>query len=96
VYLARRQAGRGEGDAQAHRLAIGHEDDRGALGLPTDREDGEAASEEGVGRVGYLDFLRERWVVERGIMKGFRLIRSTTATSGTFSSVGFETVCCFD
>ena len=37
------------------RVAVGHEDEGGATGISGDREDGEAASEEGVGRVGYLD-----------------------------------------
>jgi hypothetical protein len=63
------QTGRGDGDAESHRLAIGDEHDRGAARLTADREDGEAAPEEGMSRVGYLDLLRERfrWVVDRGI-----------------------------
>jgi hypothetical protein len=76
VDLARCQAGRGDRDAEPHRVAIGDEHDRGVAGLSTDREDGEAAPEEGMGRVGYLDLVRGRLrrVVERGIMAGFRLI----------------------
>jgi len=44
--------------------------------LPTDREDGEPASEERMCRVGYLDLVRRqlRQIVERGITEGFRSI----------------------
>jgi hypothetical protein len=55
--LALRQAGRSDGDAEPHAVAIGDEDDGLVAGLPADREDGEAATEEGMGRVGYLDLL---------------------------------------
>jgi hypothetical protein len=58
--------------------------------LTGDRDDGEAASEEGMGRVGYLDLLGRGLgrVVEGGIMEGSRSTRSTTAICGSFSSVG--------
>jgi hypothetical protein len=55
--LALRQAGRDDGDAKPHAVAIGDEHDGLIAGLPADREDGEAATEEGMGRVGYLDLL---------------------------------------
>jgi len=92
--LARRQAGRGDGDAEPHRVAIGDEHDCGPTRLTTDREDGESASEEGMGGIRYLDRLRERlrWVVERGIMVGSRSTRSTTAIYGSFSSDGYAMV----
>jgi hypothetical protein len=62
--------------------------------LTGDGDDGEAASEEGMGRVGYLDLLgRElRRVVDGGIKARLRSTRSTTAISGTSSSDGYEMV----
>ena len=50
----------GDGDAEPHRVAIGDEHERGATRLSADREDGESAAEERMGRVGYLDLVRER------------------------------------
>jgi hypothetical protein len=96
VNLSGGQAGRSDGYAESHRFAIGDEHDRGAARLAADREDGEAAPEEGMGRVGYLDLLRERlrWVVDRGIMKGSRSTIWITATCGRFSDFGYVTVCC--
>ena len=40
--------------------------------------------EEGMGRVGYLELIREilRWVVEWGTMAGFRSTRSPMIVSG--------------
>jgi hypothetical protein len=58
-------------------VTIGYEHDRHTVRLAADRQDGESASEEGMGRVRYLGLLRESWwrrVVERGSMVGFRLI----------------------
>lgn len=88
--MALRQAGRSDGDAEPHIVAIGDEHDGVVAGLPADREDGEAATEEGMDRVGYPDLLgRElRWVVERGIMEGSRSTTSTTIISGSCSSDG--------
>jgi hypothetical protein len=76
--MARRQAGRGDGDAKPHRVAIGYEDERGVARLTADRDDGEAASEERMCRVGYLDLLgREfRRVVDGGIKARLRSIAS--------------------
>jgi hypothetical protein len=78
--LARRQAGRGDGDAEPHRVAIGHEHERGAARLTGDGDDGEAAPEEGMGRVGYLDLLGRELgrVVDGGIKAGLRSTTSTT------------------
>jgi hypothetical protein len=61
--------------------------------LTGDGDDGEAASEERMGRVGYLDLLGRGLgrVVDGGIKARLRLIRSTTAISGIFSSAGYET-----
>jgi hypothetical protein len=75
-----RQAGRSDGDAKPAIAAIGDEHDGVVAELPADREDGKAATEEGMGRVGYLDLLgwEFRWVVERGIMEGARSTRSPT------------------
>ena len=64
----------------------------------TDRQDLEAAAEQGVGGVYYLDHfgIELRWVLEGGIMLLSRSIRSTMAISGPFSRVGYETECGFD
>jgi hypothetical protein len=73
--LAWREGGRRDRDAKPELVTIGYEHDGHAVRLAADRQDGESASEEGMGRVRYLDFLREsrrRRVVERGIMVGFR------------------------
>src|SRR4051795_3935334 len=88
--LARCQAGRGDGDAEPHRVAVGHEHEGGAARISGDREDGEAASEEGMGRVGYLDLLGRSLgrVVERGIMEGIRSTRSRTPNSSSRSRAG--------
>ena len=50
----------------------------GALGRMTDRQDLEAAAEQGVGGVYYLDHfgIELTWVLEGGIMLLSRLIRS--------------------
>jgi len=63
-----------------------------------DRQHLEAAAEQGMGGVGHLDLfgIDLRWVLEGGIMLLSRSIRSTMAISGPFSSVGYETECCFD
>src|SRR5262249_2086329 len=92
------EAGGRDRDAQAHEVAVGHDDMTGTLGRMTDRHDGEASSEQRMRRIGYLDLVRGRlwWVLERGIML---LGRSTTwimATCGRFSGFGCVTVCCCD
>jgi len=53
-------------DAQAHEVAIGHDDMTGTLRRMTDRHDGEASAEERVRRIGYFDLVgrRIRWVLE--------------------------------
>ena len=81
--MARCQIGRGDGDAEPDRVAIGHEDEGGATGISGDREDGEAASEERVGRVGYLDLFGRGLgrVIEWGIKVRFRWSRSCTSLS---------------
>jgi hypothetical protein len=50
----------------------------GAVGWSGDREDEEAPAEERVSGIRHLDLFRKgaRWVVERGIMKGSRMIES--------------------
>ena len=52
----------------------------GAVGWSRDREDEEAPAEERVSGIRHLDLFGEglRRVVERGIMKGSRLIESAT------------------
>jgi hypothetical protein len=62
--------------------------------LTGDGDEGEAASEEGMGRVGYLDLLGRGLgrVVDGGIKARLRSIRSTTAISGSSSSDGYAMV----
>jgi hypothetical protein len=62
--------------------------------LTGDGDDGEAASEEGMSRVGYLDLLGRELgrVVDAGIKARLRSTRSTTAISGNSSGVGYAMV----
>ena len=53
-------------NAQAHEVAIGHDDMAGALWGVTDRHDGEASAEKWMKGIGYFDLIgrRIRWVLE--------------------------------
>jgi len=64
------KAGGGDGEAESHEAAVGHEDMTGASRELTDGEDEEPPGVKRMGWVGYLDlFLTGRWrVLERGIM----------------------------
>jgi hypothetical protein len=57
--LAWREGGRRDRDTKPKLVAIGHEHERRAMRLAADRQDRESASEERMGRVCYLDLLRE-------------------------------------
>ena len=72
------EAGGGDGEAESHEAAVGHEDVAWALRESTDGKDGEPPPVKRMGRVGYLDlFLTGMWwVLERGIMLSDRLIES--------------------
>jgi hypothetical protein len=74
------QAGRGNRDAELHRVAIGDEHMAGAVRWSGNREDEEAPTEEGVSGIRHLDLFGWglRRVVERGIMKASRLTILTT------------------
>jgi hypothetical protein len=78
--LALYQAGRGDGDAELHRVAIGHEHECGVSWLTGDGDDGEAAAEERMGRVSYFDLLGRELgrVVDGGIKAWLRLTRFRT------------------
>jgi hypothetical protein len=56
--------------AEAHEVAIGHDDMARTLGRVTDRQNLEASAVQRVRRVGHLDRfgIGERWVLEAGIM----------------------------
>jgi hypothetical protein len=73
--LAYRQTGRGDQDAEPHRVAIGHEHMARAVRWSGDREERETPTEEGMSWVRHLDLFGKglRRVVERGIMKWSRL-----------------------
>ena len=63
--LAYHRAGRGDGDAELHPVAIGDEYMAGAVGWSGDRDDGKTPAEEGVSRVRHLNLfgkgLRRAW-----------------------------------
>ena len=63
----REQRSRGDGDAQGHMVAVGDKDVGRAARRIADPAQGEALSEQRMGRVGHLD-LGDRiiWVIERG------------------------------
>ena len=67
--MADSEVGRRHRDAEPHGVAIGNQDVTRMAGLSTDGNDREATSEERVGRIRYLDFIRRYGsrVLERGI-----------------------------
>jgi hypothetical protein len=66
---------RRDGDAKPEGIPIGHHDVTRALGGMADRQDLEAAAEQGMRGVGHLDLfgIELRWVLEGGIMLLTRL-----------------------
>src|SRR5262249_46832610 len=76
------QAGGRDRDAQAHEVAVGHDDMAGALRGMADRQDGEAPAEQRMRGIGYLDLAESliRRVLEQGIVLPSRSTRSTTAS----------------
>jgi hypothetical protein len=82
-------------DAQPHEVPIGHEDMAGAVRRVADRQDGEAAAEERVSGVGYLDLLggRVRRVLEQGILLLSRSILWIMPNCGAYSVGGCVTGC---
>ena len=96
VNLVHRQTCRGDGNAEPHRVAIGNEHERGAAGLPGDRDNGEAPTEERMGLIRYLNLVG-RWlrrIVEGGIMKRFRSIPFPTQSCLNRCPVGSATAAC--
>jgi hypothetical protein len=79
--------GRLEGDAKPQGIAIGDDDVAGALGRMADRQDLEAAAEQGVGGVGHLDLfgIELRRVLEGGIMLLSRSIESALRVCKRFA-----------
>jgi hypothetical protein len=59
--------GGGKRDAEAGVIAMGDSDKRGAAGLMGDGKHGEAPTEQGMGRIGYLDHVVLGEVVDGGI-----------------------------
>jgi hypothetical protein len=79
----RRQVRCVEGNTQDHVLTVRYVDVTGAMERRADRQQGKAAPEQRVHRIGDLDVCQFLivWVIEGGIKVGGRSIPSTTGNS---------------
>jgi hypothetical protein len=93
-FWAEGQTGGVKRQAQAHEVTISDEDMARTLGRATDGDNGETPAVKRMSGVGDLDFLRRRWVLERGIVLLGRSTRWIMPCCGNCCNGEYATGCC--